>query len=204
MKQINKKYIIIAAAVIFVLTVAVINIIRYNNIKEYKSWLQAADKEYDKENFAGGLGGYVRNIEVKDGEGYFIGIYGLLYNKEDYISMSEMKSFDYEYTAYETGDYDVYYYSLYPVESFPVGISIENELGTFLYCGVSDVNNREPLRKIHLVKGETYKCKLYYLIDENAINGFRNYTKTGVSVEGYPTYTNQRWDFLEIFGITKQ
>lgn len=202
--KVNKKSIIIAAAVLLVAVVATIGIIRYNNIKEYKSWLEAAEKEHDRENFAGGLGGYVRNIEAKDGAGYFIGISGLMYHKEDYISMTEMESFNYEYTAYETADYDVYYYSLYPVESFPVAICIENARGDILYNGVTDVNSREPIGQVHFDEGKTYYSRIYYLLDEDVVNAFEAYTKTGVSVEGYPTYENQRWDYMEIFGIKRK
>lgn len=200
----NKKIIVIVALILVAVVAAVIGICRYNNIKEYKAWLEAADEEYDKENYAGGLGGYIRNIEIKDGIGYFIGIYGLMYHKEDYISMSEMKYFNYEYTAYETADYDVYYYSLYPVDSFPVGICIEDEGGNIIYSGVADVNNREALGQVHFEKGKTYFSRIYYMLDDSVVNAFVEYTKTGVSIEGYPTYENQRWDFMEMFGIMKK
>lgn len=159
---------------------------------------------YFKANFSDSLGGYVRNIEVKDGAGYFIGIKGIMYNQEDYVSMSEMKSFDYDTTAGETGDFDVYYYSLYEVESFPVGICIENSRGDILFAGVTDINNREAIGQIHMEAGQNYHSKIYYLLDENTVNEFVKYTKTGVSVDGYPTYENKRWDFVEMFGVKKK
>lgn len=28
--------------------------------------------------------------------------------------------------------------------------------------------------------------------------------ETGVSVDGYPTYENKRWDFVEMFGVKKK
>ena len=127
-----------------------------------------------------------------------------MYHKEDYISMTEMESFNYEYTAYDTADYDVYYYSLYPVESFPVGICIEDEGGNILYSGVADVNNREALAQVHMEKGETYYSRIYYLIDDNGVKAYQKYTKKGVSLEGYPTYENHRWDYMEIFAIKRK
>ncbi|MBO5389897.1 MAG: hypothetical protein J6A59_17520 [Lachnospiraceae bacterium] len=200
----NKKIIIIIGAVLLVAVAATIGIIRYNNIKEYKSWLEATDEEFDKANFSDSLGGYVRNIEVKDGAGYFIGIKGIMYNQEDYVSMSEMKSFDYDTTAGETGEFDVYYYSLYEVESFPVGICIENSRGDILFAGVTDINNREAIGQIHMEAGQNYHSKIYYLLDENTVNAFVKHTKTGVSVDGYPKYENKRWDFVEMFGVKKK
>lgn len=200
----KKKIIVIVGLIIVAVAAAVIGIIRYNNIKEYKSWLEATDEEFEKENYFDSLGGYVRNIEVKDGAGYFIGITGIMYHIEDYVSMSEMESFDYESTADETGDFDVYYYSLYEVDSFPVGICIENSRGDILYAGVSDVNNREAIGQIHMDKGQNYYSKIYYLLDEETVNAFETYTKTGVSVEGFPTYENKRWDYVEMFCVKKK
>ena len=70
--------------------------------------------------------------------------------------------------------------------------------------GVTDINNRQAIGQVHFEKGQNYYSKIYYLLDEDVVNAFASYTKTGVSVEGLPTYDNKRWDFVEMFCIKKK
>ncbi len=133
-------------------------LIRYNNIKEYRDLIYLADEELEKENFKARLGGYIKNLEVKDSVGYRIGIYGLLYHKENYHKLTEEPAQERcDYMAYETNNYEIYYYSLEEVEPFYVGICITNDNGDILYRGVSDVNNRAALGNIHVEEGEVYE-----------------------------------------------
>lgn len=200
----NKKKtvigIVIAAALILVSVVGV-QLIRYNNIKEYRELLHRADEEFDKDGFRAGFGGYIKNLEVKDSVGYVVGIYGMLFDKVDYTKLTEAEGFNYyDYMAYETNDYDLYYYSLEEVEPFYVGICITDDNGDILYRGVSEINNREPLGTIHMEEMKVYDSIIFYLLDEDAIKAYEEYSGDTVPKDKYPTKTNYRWDIMEIFG----
>lgn len=199
----KKKWIIgsVVAVALILVSVISVQLIRYNNIKEYRDLIYLADEELEKENFKARLGGYIKNLEVKDSVGYRIGIYGLLYHKENFHKLTEGSAQERcDYMAYETNDYDVYYYSLEEVEPFYVGICITNDRGDVLYYGVSDVNNKKPLGRIHVEEGEVYASRIFYLLDEEVIKQYEEFTGDKVPQDKYPTQTNYRWDIMEVFG----
>lgn len=199
----NKKKVIIGSVLtVAIILVAVVGIqLCRNNIKEYRELIYLADEEFDKENFKAGLGGYIKNLEVKDSVGYRIGIYGMLYHKENYHKLTEETAQERcDYMAHETNDYEIYYYSLEEVEPFYVGICITNDNGDILYRGVSDVNNKASLGTIYVEEGEVYNSRIFYLLDEDVIKEYEKFSGDTVSKEQYPTQTNYRWDIMEVFG----
>lgn len=199
----KKKWIIGSVLAVALILVAMVGIqlCRYNNIKEYRALLHQSDEEYEKENFKAGLGGYIKNLAVKDSVGYRIGIYGMLYNKENYHKLTEISAQERsDYQSHETNDYALYYYSLEEVEPFYVGICITDENGEFLYRGVSNVNQREPLSTIHFDEYKRYESRIFYLLDEATIKQYEEYSGDTVPKDKYPKQTNYRWDIMEMFG----
>lgn len=200
-----RERVIVAGAFIIVIIASIIMACKVQGNSsngEYEEWVYPYEEEFKKQEFVGILSGYERELLVINSEVYWPKTRDEYederYESGKYIKISESQRARNGYIAEKTGDYEVYYYSLEEVEPFYVGICITDEEGNLLYHGISNVNNRQALGRIHLEKKKEYYTDVFYLLDKEMIQRYESLSGDKVSKLQYPTYTKQEWYYIEM------